>query len=500
MKLTSRRTTMAGALVALLTAVTPAGAFGSPAADDAGGAAATPGVAARASAVVLGAGARPALAVDAAGTGYIAWNGGNNPTTLEFCRLPRGAAACASRHAVVVPAQTTSGTRPFVTVSGASVRIVQYRYPIAGPTPPGVYEFVSADGGATFGPGTQIGTVPFEDAVFGPGSTLSGVPVNGEMAYQNVALGGPATLAKAVLSATHQNHAAVGLIDAGTPLAVFTSNDQAQERHYDGTGNLNDIANWTAPVDLGVATYPRLASGPTGLFLLAGNGSGSLFVRKWTGSSFGAPVTIGAGVTPSKHIFEDAAGRLHAVFQRDSADPLHLVHATSDDGTSWRSGTVLTQAIGTSGGIDDIRVAVAPDHVGIAVWHAGTGEGDVRVAQIGPEAPVDPATVSFAGAPKKLRASPKGTFTYSFTVTAAASGKVSLKSTKKLSMGSHKAFVKIAKKFSAAGAGKVSIKLKLSAKALKALKAAGKVSFKVTVALGSTPFTSSLKVTAPKRH
>jgi hypothetical protein len=227
-------------------------------------------------------------------------------------------------------------------------------------------------------------------------------------------------------------------------------------------------------------------------------------VRKWTGTTFGAPVTIGAGVTPSKHIFQDAAGRLHAVFQRDNADPLHLVHATSDDGVTWRQGTVLAQAIGTSGGIADIRVAVAPDHVGITVWHAGTGAGDVRVAAIGPDAPVDPATVSFAGSPKKVRASKGGTFKYSFALTAAGSGKVSLKSTKKVRLGQHKAFVKIkAKKFSAAGPGTVNVKLKLSAKALKALKAARKLSFKVTVTVGGATFTSSVKLTppkGPKRH
>jgi hypothetical protein len=504
MNLTARRTALAGALIALLTTATPAGAFGSgPVADDghAHGSAATPTTAARSTAVVIGVGSRPGVAVDAAGTGYIAWNGGNNPTTLEFCRLPRGASACNSRHAVAVPAGTTSGTRPFLTVSGSTVIVVQYRYPIIGPTPPGVYEFISGDGGATFAPGTLIGTVPFEDAVQGPGNTLSGVPVNGEMAFQNVDLGGVGTVAKAVLSATHQNHASVGLINATTPLAVFTSNDQAQERHYDGSGSLNDIANWTAPVDLGVATYPRLAGGPSGLFLLAGNGSGSLFVRKWNGSSFGAPVTIGVGLTPSKHIFQDAAGRLHAVFQRDNADPLQLVHATSDGGAAWRSGTVLHQSIGSGGGIDDIRVAVAPDHVGITVWHAGVGAGDVRVAAIGPEAPVDPATVSFADSPTKARASQSGTFKYSFAVTAAGSGKVSLKSTKKVSLGQHKAFVKVkAKKFSAAGAGKVNVKLKLSAKALKALKAAHKLKFKVTVTLGAMSFTSTLKLTPPKGH
>ena len=115
------------------------------------------------------------------------------------------------------------------------------------------------------------------------------------MAFQNVPLGGGATVAKAVLSATHQNLASVGLVDAGTPLAVFTSDTAAQWRRYDGSGSLNDVANWTPAVDIGVASYPKLAGGPIGLFLLAGDGASSLTVRKFTGNGFGPPVTIGPG-------------------------------------------------------------------------------------------------------------------------------------------------------------------------------------------------------------
>jgi hypothetical protein len=497
MRVTVRRTVLVG-VVALLSTATSAGASGTAGAGApaAPASATSPGPVAPARPLVLGAGSRPGLAVDAGGTGYIAWNGAESPSTLQFCRLPRGGSACASRHPIAVPELTTSGSRPFLTVSGAAVRVIQFRYPTGGASLAGVYEFVSTDSGATFGPGAVIGSVPFEDGAFGPGETFSGVPIDGEMAFQNVALAGGATTAKAVLSADHQNHASVGLIDAGTPLAVFTSNDQAQERHYDGSGSVNDIANWTPPVDLGVATYPRLASGPSGLFLLAGNGSGSLFVRRWTGTGFGSPVAIGAGVTPSKHLYEDSSGRLHAVFQRDSADPLHLVHATSDDGVTWRSGTLLTQGIATDAGIADLRVAVAPDHVGFTVWHAGSGAGDVRIAQLGPDAPVDLPTASFAGSPKKLRVSGRGTFTYSFTVTAAVRGEVGLRSTKKVLVGRHKALVKVhAEKFAATAPGTVRVKLKLSGKALKALERVGRLSFEVTVSLGGARFLGALKLT-----
>jgi hypothetical protein len=448
--------------------------------------------------VLLGAGARPGLAVDAAGTAYVAWNGPEYPTSLQFCRLPRGAASCGSRHTIAVPEATTSVSRPFVTVSGARVVVVQYRYPTSGPSVRGVYRFTSSDAGVTFGAGELVGSVPFEEGTFGPGDTFSGVPVNGEMSFQNVVLtGAPASITeRALLSATHQNLATVGLIDAGRPLAVFTSDVNAQERHYLGSGSINDAANWTPAVDIGVASYPRLAGGPSGLFLLAGNGGTGLSVRKWNGTAFGAPVGIGPGVTPSKHLVQDAAGRLHAVYQRDNANPLQIIHATSDDGVSWRSGTVVIQNIATDGGIEDLRVAIAPDHIGVVVWHAGLGVGDVRIAAVGPDAPVD---VSFAGSTPSLRVSNAGAFKYAFVVTAPGSGKISLKSKAKVKLGATKQFIKVpAKAFTAAKAGKVGVRLKLSATALKTLTRLGKLPFKATVVWGGKRYTATLRLKAPR--
>lgn len=489
MKLTPKRLVVAVAVAALIGTLTAAPASGAP---DSGASTVTTTSAAP---LTLGPGARPGLAVDPSGTAYVAWNGPENTASLQYCRLPRGATVCASRHAIEVPESTTSLSRPFVTVSGARVIVVQYRYPNIGPSAPGVYRFTSTDGGATFGAGELVGSVPFEEGAFGPGDTFSGVPVNTEMAFQNVPLtGAPVSLTdRAVLSLTHQNLAAVGLNGAAT-VAVFTSDVNAQERHYVGTGDINSIANWTPAVSIGVASYPRLAGGPNGLFLLAGDGASSLFVRKWNGSAFGAPVGIGPGVTPSKHLFQDAAGRLHAVFQRDNANPLQIIHAVSDDGVTWRSGTVLTQEIGTSGGISDLRVATAADHVGVVVWHAGLGAGDVRLAAVGPDAPID---VTFANSPKTLKVSKAGAFKYSFTVSAQGSGKVSLKSKTKVKIGSKKRFIKIpAKAFTATAAGKVGVKLKLSPASLPALKRLKKVAFKVTVIREGKRYTTTLKLKA----
>jgi hypothetical protein len=56
---------------------------------------------------------------------------------------------------------------------------------------------------------------------------------------------------------------------------------------------------------------------------------------------------------------------------------------------AWRSGTVVTQT-GSEGGFSSTRVATAPDHVGVVAWNAGSGQ--IRVAAVGPDAPVDPVS------------------------------------------------------------------------------------------------------------
>jgi hypothetical protein len=416
------------------------------------------------------------------------------------------------------PATTTSGYRPFLITSGSRVVVVQYRYPTSGSVPAGLYRFTSTNRGATFAPPVVVGSVVFEEAVPGPGDTLSGVPLNSSMFFQNVAASGSApvngdgssAVGKAELSTTHLNYASVGLIDASTPLAMFTNGDDAQFRRYNG-GDLNAIASWGPATGIGFASYPKLTGGPLGLFVLAGDVNGILFARKWNGSTFGPSAAIGPGSTPYKHLFQDAGGRLHAVFQRDSANPLQIVHAVSDDGLTWRSGTVVRQDVAADGGITDLRVATAPDHIGVVVWHAAN---DIRVVPVGPDAPggtpaptttstTPPAAdvVSFRTAPKSLRVSKTGRFTYKFLATPRRSGKISLKSTKKVKIGSKKRLMKLAAKtFTSPATRKVKVKYKLSKKNLKALKKTRKIAFKVTAKLTGRNFTTKLTLKAPKQH
>ena len=125
--------------------------------------------------------------------------------------------------------------------------------------------------------------------------------------------------------------------------------------------------------------------------MLSGTQTNAMTVRRFDGVTFAAPVQVlPSGEDIHSWLAQDPAGRLHAVIPQGAADGIHLVHATSDDGAAWRSGTVLVQ---TDGGIFDVRSAVAADHVGVAVWSTSVitgpraGTKEIRVAAIGPDAP-----------------------------------------------------------------------------------------------------------------
>jgi hypothetical protein len=352
-----------------------------------------PAAAGAATPLTIGTGHKPGVAVDGAGTAYIAWYGDESTvSSLHFCRLPRGAGACDVAGTIAAPG--TSLSRPFVSVVGSTVRVVSYRYGLTAPRFDEVWQFTSADGGASFDAGHAIGITAFDEAVSGPGDTLSvatNAVTEGEL-FQNMPLGGgTAAESRALLSTDHPYNGTVGLADAGTPVVVSaTGASLAQFRRYAGAGSLNDPANWTAPVDIGYADYPRLAGGPAGLFLLAGTETNALMVRKWDGTTFNAGVTIAdAGDDAQAHLAQDPGGRLHAVFGHGTADGLQLESATSDDGVTWQSGVLLTQPGAQS--LAQLRAAAAADHIGVAAWETVVnGTPEIHVVGIGPSGGATP--------------------------------------------------------------------------------------------------------------
>ncbi|HEY6892482.1 MAG TPA: hypothetical protein VI300_32050 [Solirubrobacter sp.] len=351
--------------------------------------ASAPGVARAAAPFAIGSGSLPNVAVDAAGVAYVAYNGVEAGGPPHFCRLPRGASACDVALTLPIPGGTDTTSRPVVTVVGARVTILQHRSGQSN----AINEWTSTDGGLTF-PTQRVagGNVPSVESVSGPndsvlvvtnadfrGGLLESVPLTGAT---------PTTTFATLFDASRPYNGTVGMIDGATPLALFADlNSQGAFRRYAGTGDSNSEANWTPPTDVGFVSYPRLAGGPSGLFMISGDESSGLFVRRFDGTTFRPRVTLTAGGDASEmFLTQDPAGRLQAVWSSNLADGFHVVHAVSDDGVNWRSGTVSVQTDDEPGAM---RIAAAPDHVGVAAWSSRVaGISQIRVAATGPDAPV----------------------------------------------------------------------------------------------------------------
>src|SRR3954469_17068194 len=99
------------------------------------------------------------VSVDATGTAYITYNE-KSPTgehsTLMFCRLPRGATACAPLTAVPTPGISESLTPSLAVASGTTIRILNYRYGMPSGSFGQLLLFTSTDGGVTWDAGTQV--------------------------------------------------------------------------------------------------------------------------------------------------------------------------------------------------------------------------------------------------------------------------------------------------------------------------------------------------------
>ena len=334
----------------------------------------------------IGQGHSPGVALDASGTAYISWVGPEaaDPSSLQFCRLPRGAQACDVRGTIATPG--TSLSRPFVEVNGATVRVLSYRYGLTGARFDEDLLFTSTDGGATFGAGLGVGITPFDDAVSGPGAGISLVTnavTQGEFFQRVPTDGSSAGDQRALLSVTHPYLGTVALIDGTNPLVVFEDgSSNAQMRRYTGSGDVNNPANWTPPLDIGHEDWPQLAGGPNGVFLLAEDQDNNLRVRRYQSDSFGAPAPIpGArGEAPQGYMTQDPAGQLHVLVPQITADGSRLLYAISDDGAQWAQTQYAFEPLA-----QQVRAAVWADHTGVAVWH-GSGENPSNIYAMAIEA------------------------------------------------------------------------------------------------------------------
>jgi hypothetical protein len=342
---------------------------------------------AQARTIDLGAGIEPTVAVDTAGTAFIASNGLDpNSPVVNYCKLPRGASACSKSFTLTPGGGSVSAPYTFVDAAG-TVRLLTARYGFAS----GPFEqdllYTSTDGGQSFGSPVSVGTVsPFGgDAVAGPGGSIS--ITNGASAthaYQAVPTdGSSAGEGVAALSQAYPYEGSVGLVNATTPLVTFNdghaSPDTTAFSIYTGSGSLNDSARWSAPAVVATGAQGHLAGGPLGMLLMlrSPTGGNHLELRLFNGRAFGSPMSIagssGAGFDSA--IAQDGGNRLHVVWAK--ANQLEYWTST-ESGVS----NPAPRVVATDSAFAGVRIALGSDHAGVAVW--GTDSKHVHATVLAP--------------------------------------------------------------------------------------------------------------------
>ena len=336
-------------------------------------------------------GAQAGVAVDAAGTAYIAWYGPEaGDTSLRFCRLARGATACAGQ-AVLPTTGLVALTRPVRDRRGraghgaaAPLRRVPRRLQPALPVHVGSTAATRFDGGAV------AGLVPFDEAVAGPGDTVA-VATNAFQeggVVQNMPLVrrlGAARRARRS-SPTRPYNGTVGLDgeSAGrglrhrrpaTPRSGASRRGRAQRR-----GELGRRRS-----AIGYADYPQArrraapasscCTGPRRAGSRCGAGTGR---RSPTRSTLARPATTRRPVRPGRRRAPArASGRASTPTASTSSTP------SPTTASSWDSGSLLVvQPDATSS--PDARRRGAPTTS--ASWR-GRARAQIRVAASGPGAP-----------------------------------------------------------------------------------------------------------------
>jgi hypothetical protein len=363
--------------------------------------------------VSLGAGERPDVLVDAAGTAHVVFNesvpaGGSDVT--HYCRLPRGAKACNNPSATPFPpiadAFSADFAGPKILQIGDGLVALSLRYPAVVTHPDGatsdrtLYAWVSTDGGESWTGPAIIGTVePSGDAAV----------VGGRLAViTDTVTGG--TSAQIYSSGAYQRGGVLlgpgdaaygGTIadDGGVPIAAF--NDLAAQvivRRFGGAGDVRDPATWSATSFPGAR--PRLATGPRGAWVLYREDLiGPWAIRPVPGGQPGPGQRLSppsASENDEGDLVQDAGGRLRALWAT-GVSPTRVVARTSEPvtGSSFGGEELFAAAEGVAG----LRAATTDDGGGGAVFQRTQGAAkDVVLAAFGPLSPTGkPGAGSRAG-------------------------------------------------------------------------------------------------------
>jgi hypothetical protein len=349
---------------------------------------------------VLGHGEYSDIAVAPDGTAHVAWVHQSSPgraDQIQYCRVPRGKRACVGLQTFVLPGEQI-GERPYVFLPGGSiVLLLSYRCCFtAAQAPAGkLTELLrSTDGGKTFAAPQLVGTHSAAgDAQLGPNGTVYTIDdvVTAGVSVQRDALDGSAP-------ELMERSAKLGGDDYGGSLAVLPSG-AVLAAHYDwvgagpktmavsefsGVGDPNVDSSWSTVFTAQGTSSPKsggqlteLASGRKGVFLFSEDNEipPRFQVRKWNGSTFGAPSFI----TPAGQdvifptFWEDASGRTAVAY----SDTRRVFTYRASDLKGFAKPMVLKASDGYH-----LRGATAADGGGFVSYDQNSGTGLVSLVPI----------------------------------------------------------------------------------------------------------------------
>jgi len=369
---------------------------------------------------------------DAAGTAYIAWTrkaATGVAETPEFCKVPKGGKACTTPITLPVPAPAESVDSPSAAVPvlgpGTTVYVVAPRYPQND-----VLLYTSTDGGASFAPAQVITgsysskSNPTEVLLSGNEFLISGY--NPGIGFSAVSTAG-AGLGDFILAEPGPGGVAsesLGLDSAGNPVQAWYNLNSGQYTidfaHYKGAGSKTLEADWTGLQEVGKGYNPSLAGGSSGLYMVSQDYNSStetypsaVEVRKYNGSSFGAPVRLFDDKAPDLFaggaIAESPAGHVAVAWPQFAGGKgeMHLFISTNggasfvaEPNVAGVASAYLVQA--------NASMSLGDDNQG---WVTYLAEGTLQLANLGLGATFTeppPTTTTHIGTDNVTLAGPKG--------------------------------------------------------------------------------------------
>jgi hypothetical protein len=349
----------------------------------------------------LGAGSSfqsPHLTIDGAGTGYLTWVetvSGND--VLHFCSLPTGGTACRQSHSFSYDPGpdfgSDAGNSPALTADG---RLLVLDSRCCGASSDKKFLYTSTNGGQTFTPSAPTSPPTGEvgqnvsgasgSVLYAPAGTLAPAeriltvdtgPITLGGDFQATGTTGLTTARFGLNPGAASTYTESLALQGSTLVAAYTDlgTEIVKWRKYNGGGaDLNSETSWSVPQAIAVANIDsnaQVVGGPGGIYVVYNTGSpgfGHVVLQKFTGSSWGLPVTLTDFPVGSNFaLAEDTAGVLHFAW-RDSAGALRYRYARDASNTDF----TRPQTLVTSGNFFDPHLAVDAAGNGWLSYHDGS--------------------------------------------------------------------------------------------------------------------------------